>query len=170
MAAKGQGMAGGDRSPILEGHFEGRGLRVAIVLARFNALVGERLLDGARDALLRHGVLASDVTVVKVPGAFELPGVARRVVARGTFDAVICLGAVIRGDTPHFEHVCQAAARGIAELALAGPVPVIFGVLTTDTLEQALDRAGGKAGNKGSEAAAGAIEMARLVARLDAKD
>lgn len=155
---------------MIEGHLNGDGLRVGIAVARFNALVGDRLLGGAIDTLVRHGVAEDAIDVVRVPGAFELPGVARRLTVSGNYEAVLCLGAVVRGDTPHFDHVCQGAARGIAEAAMEGPIPVLFGVLTTDTMEQALDRAGGKAGNKGAEIAANAIEMANLYRQLRGKE
>ena len=141
-------------------------LRIGIAVARFNALVGDRLLGGAIDTLVRHGVAEEAVDVVRVPGAFELPAVAKRMAVSGDYDAVVCLGVVVRGDTPHFDHVCQGAAKGIAEAAIEGPVPVLFGVLTTDTMEQAMDRAGGKAGNKGAEIAANAIEMANVYRQL----
>jgi 6,7-dimethyl-8-ribityllumazine synthase len=155
------------RSPrVLEGSREGAGLRIAVLLSRFNEIVGERLLTGALAALDRRGVRPRDVLVAKVPGAFELPVVARRLARGGRHDAIVCLGAVIRGDTPHFDYVAGEASRGIARVAYDTGVPVLFGVLTTDTLEQALERAGGAQGNKGSEAAEGAIEMARLLRAL----
>ena len=151
---------------VIEGHLSGEGMRIGIAVARFNALVGDRLLGGAIDTLVRHGVAEEAVDVVRVPGAFELPAVAKRMAVSGDYDAVVCLGVVVRGDTPHFDHVCQGAAKGIAEAAIEGPVPVLFGVLTTDTMEQAMDRAGGKAGNKGAEIAANAIEMANVYRQL----
>jgi 6,7-dimethyl-8-ribityllumazine synthase len=151
---------------IWEGSLSGAGLRVAIVASRFNELVGRRLLDGALDALRRAGVAEDDVSVAWVPGAVELPLVARRLAASGEVDAVVTLGAVIRGETDHYDHVCRMAASGIASAAADTGVPVIFGVLTTDTLQQALERAGGKAGQKGAEAAAAAIEMATLLRQL----
>ncbi|MFN0059697.1 MAG: 6,7-dimethyl-8-ribityllumazine synthase [Planctomycetota bacterium] len=145
-----------------EGQLSGKGLKVALVVARFNSVVGDRLLAGAVDALVRHGVDPDGIDRAYVPGAFELAPVARRLAASGRYQAVVALGAVIRGGTPHFEYVCQAAARGVADAAADAKVPITFGVLTTDSLEQALDRAGGKAGNKGAEAALAAIEMANL--------
>ena len=137
-----------------------------MVVARFNEIVTARLLSGARSALERHGVREDDVDVAWVPGAFELPFTARKLAESHRYDAVVCLGAVIRGETAHFEFVAGEATRGIAEVAKDTGVPTIFGVLTTNTLEQALDRAGGKAGNKGYDAAVNAIEMANLVRRL----
>ena len=150
----------------IEGHRRGDGLRVALVCSRFNDLVTDRLLAGAQDGLRRHGVDAASVTVAWVPGAFELPMAAARLASSGEFDAVVCLGAVIRGATAHFDHVAGQCAAGIQRAQLDTGVPVVFGVLTTDTLEQALDRAGGKAGNKGFDAAAAAIEMADLLRQL----
>jgi 6,7-dimethyl-8-ribityllumazine synthase len=148
------------------GQLRGDGLRVATACGRFNDLVTERLLAGARDGLERHGVDRASITVVWVPGAFELPLVAQRLAASGEFDAVIALGAVVRGDTGHYEHVAGECAAGLQRVALDTGVPVAFGVLTTDTVEQALERAGGKAGNKGYEAAETALEMADLVRQL----
>ena len=152
---------------VVEGMLDGAGLRVGLVASRFNDLITRRLLDGALDGLTRHGVDAGDVTVAWVPGAFELPLVASRLAASGRFDAIIALGAVIRGDTGHYEHVAGQTASGIARVALDTGLPVVFGVLTTDTIEQAIERAGSKAGNKGFEAAATAIETADLLRRLD---
>ncbi|MBA2446520.1 MAG: 6,7-dimethyl-8-ribityllumazine synthase [Chloroflexi bacterium] len=151
----------------LEGRLVGAGLRVAIVVSRFNELVTRQLLDGARRGLERHGVSPDGVDVAWVPGAFEIPLVAQRMAASGAYGAVICLGAVIRGATSHFEHVAGGVSSGVARVALDTGVPTIFGVLTTDTVEQALDRAGLKAGNKGYEAAVSAIEMTNLLAQLD---
>jgi 6,7-dimethyl-8-ribityllumazine synthase len=151
----------------VEGVRDGAGLRVAIVVSRFNPSIGERLLAGALEALERHGVRPGDVTVARVPGAFELPLVAGRLAAAGGHDAVVCLGAVIRGETPHFDFVAGEAARGISRASGASGVPVLFGVLTTDTLRQALDRSGGRLGNRGADAALGAIEMATLLRVLD---
>jgi 6,7-dimethyl-8-ribityllumazine synthase len=150
-----------------EGTFGGAGLRVAIVVARFNENITRLLLQGARDGLRRHGVADGDVAVAWVPGAFEIPLIARKLATGGGFDAVICLGAVIRGATPHFDAVVSAAVSGVARAGMDSGVPVIFGVLTTDTLEQAIERAGSKAGNKGFDAAAAAIEMANLLRALD---
>lgn len=152
---------------IIQGELLGAGRRFGVVLGRFNELISGRLLEGCLDTLRRHGVDEDGLRVVWVPGAFEIPLVARRLAASGRHDAVICLGAVIRGATAHFEHVGGAAARGIASAAQETGVPCIFGVLTTDSIEQALERAGSKAGNKGAEAALAALEMANLLRRLD---
>lgn len=149
-----------------EGSYDGRHLRVAVVAGRFNETIGKRLLDGALDCLRRHGVREQEISVAWVPGAYELPLVARRFAASGEIDAVICVGAVIRGETPHFDFVAQSAARGISDVARDTGVPVTFGVLTTDDSAQAAERAGGKMGNKGFEAALAALEMANLVSEL----
>ncbi|WP_029594947.1 MULTISPECIES: 6,7-dimethyl-8-ribityllumazine synthase [Exiguobacterium] len=146
-----------------EGNLVGKGLKVGIVVGRFNDLITMRLLDGAKDALKRHGVEQDDVEIAFVPGAFELPLVAKKMAMSKKYDAVITLGAVIRGATPHFDYVCNEAAKGIAQASYQSEVPVIFGVLTTETIEQAIERAGTKAGNKGWEAATAAIEMANLM-------
>lgn len=151
---------------VLEGALTAAGLRFAIVAARFNGLVVEPLIAGAVDAITRTGGSADAITIVRCPGAFEIPQVIRRVLARGGFDAVIALGAVIRGSTPHFDFVAGEAAKGVAAAAASTEVPVVFGVLTTDTIEQALERAGTKAGNKGFDAAMGAIELATLFRAL----
>ena len=151
---------------VHEGSLQGKGLRIAIVCARFNDFVTSRLLEGATGALVRHGVAEDDITVAWVPGAFEIPLTARQLAASGSFDAVVTLGAVIRGATAHFEHVAGQAAAGVQRAALDTGVPVIFGVLTTDTIEQCIERAGTKLGNKGAEAAVGAIEMATLLKEL----
>jgi 6,7-dimethyl-8-ribityllumazine synthase len=143
--------------------------RFAVVAARFNSAVADALLAGALDALKRHGVADDAVDVARVPGSFEIPFVARRMAATNRYAAVICLGAVIKGDTDHYDHVAGAATSGVAQAALATGVPVIFGVLTCDTLEQAINRAGGKAGNKGFEAAVTAVEMVNLLRRLPEK-
>ncbi len=150
-----------------EGDFQARDARFAIVAARFNGLVVESLLAGAVDALRRHGVEEADIHVYKVPGAFELPLVVRRLAAGGRYDAVIALGAVIRGATPHFDHVAGECAKGLSQAMLETGVPVAFGVLTTDTIEQALERAGTKAGNKGADAALTALEMVSLLRRIE---
>ena len=152
---------------VIEGNLVGEGLKVAIVVARFNATITGRLLEGALDGLKRHGVGDPGITVVHAPGSFELPQIARRLAESGHHDAVICLGAVVRGATDHYEHVAAAAAQGVARLAFDSRVPVIFGVLTCDTLEQAFERAGTKSGNKGFDAAVAAIEMANLLRQLD---
>lgn len=143
-----------------------RGLRVAVVAARFNEVVVRRLVDGAVACLRKHGIAEEDLNLVWVPGAFELPLVARELAAAGAHDAIVCLGAVIRGETAHFDYVAGAAAEGIRRAALDTGVPVTFGVLTTDTLEQAMERAGGSHGNKGWDAAMAATEMASLMERL----
>jgi 6,7-dimethyl-8-ribityllumazine synthase len=153
---------------VIEGNLLGAGRRFAIVIARFNDIIGRQLLSGATDALRRHGVDEAATTVVWVPGAFEIPAVARRLAESRRYDAVICLGAVIRGATPHFDYVAGNAAAGIARIGADTGVPVIFGVLTTDTIEQAIERAGSKAGNAGYNAAVTAIEMANVVAAIDA--
>jgi len=149
-----------------EGQLRGTGMRVAIACARFNDLITERLLAGARDGLVRHGVDPGSITVAWVPGAFELPLVARQLAGSGEYDAVITLGAVIRGATGHYEHVAGQCAAGIQRAQLDTGVPVVFGVLTTETIEQAIERAGTKAGNKGFEAAQTAIEMVDLLRQL----
>ena len=154
----------------IRGDDRARGRRFAIAAARFNDLVTSRLLEGALDGLRARGAAEEDLVVAWVPGAFELPVVARRLAASGAYDAVVCLGAVIRGETPHFDHVAGQAASGIRAAAEATGVPVIFGVLTTDTLEQAMDRAGGKHGNKGWDAAMAAIETASVLERLPKED
>jgi 6,7-dimethyl-8-ribityllumazine synthase len=152
----------------IEGTLSATGLRFAIVASRFNSLVVEPLVAGAMDAIVRSGGSADDITIVRCPGAWELPQVVRRVIARGGIDAVIALGAVIRGSTSHYDLVAGEASKGLAHAAESGDVPVSFGVLTTDTIEQALERAGTKAGNKGFDAALGAIEMANLYRALAA--
>jgi 6,7-dimethyl-8-ribityllumazine synthase len=149
-----------------EGGLDARHLRVCVVVGRFNETICRQLLEGALDCLRRHGAPEDDISVVWVPGAFELPAAARRVASTGDVDAVVCLGAVIRGETAHFDFVAGGAATGIAEAAAATGVPVTFGVLTTETRAQAEERAGGKLGNKGFEAAQAAIEMANLFAAL----
>lgn len=151
----------------LRGSLQGEGLRIAVVVARFNDLITSRLLEGATAALSQHGVAGEHVTVVSVPGSFEIPFAARRLAGSGRHDAVVCLGAVIRGETDHYERVAGEAARGIAAAGMSSSVPVIFGVLTTDTMEQAINRAGGKMGNHGYAAAVTAIEMANLVKAID---
>jgi 6,7-dimethyl-8-ribityllumazine synthase len=151
---------------IYEGNFAPPPGRFALVAARFNSFVVEQLVAGARDGLRRHGVADDAVDLAWVPGSFEIPLVARRLAAGGGYAAVICLGAVIRGDTDHYDHVAGGAAGGIAQASVATGVPVIFGILTCDTLEQAVNRAGAKAGNKGFEAAVAAIEMVNLLRQL----
>ena len=151
----------------LRGELRGQGLRVGVVVARFNDFITSRLLDGAKAALSSHGVRDEDVTIASVPGSFEIPLTAKKMAGSGRFDAVICLGAVIKGETDHYEHVAGEAAKGISAVALATGVPTIFAVLTTDTLEQAINRAGGKQGNSGYSAGVAAIEMANLMRALD---
>lgn len=145
-----------------EGNLVGSGLKVGIVVGRFNEFITSKLLGGAEDALKRHGVAEEDVDIAWVPGAFEIPLIAKKMAETKKYDAVITLGTVIRGATPHFDFVCSEAAKGVSAVSMQYGIPVIFGVLTTDTIEQAIERAGTKAGNKGWEAAAGAIEMANL--------
>lgn len=152
----------------ISGDFAAKGLRFAVVASRFNEFVTERLLAGAIDALARHGASESDITVVRTPGSFEMPMVARRLAQSGRFDAIVAVGAVIRGGTPHFEYVAAEVSKGLAQVALESGVPVGFGVLTTDTIEQAIERAGTKAGNKGFDAALAAIETANLLRAIDA--
>jgi 6,7-dimethyl-8-ribityllumazine synthase len=147
----------------LEGHLDATGLQFALVVARFNNFISERLLEGAVDALTRHGAKVDALQVVRVPGSFELPLVVKKLAASGRYHAVIALGAVIRGSTPHFDYVAAEASKGLAHCSLETEVPVSFGVLTTDTIEQAVERAGTKAGNKGWDAAMSAIEMANLM-------
>ena len=151
---------------IFEGNLVSEGTKVGIVCARFNEFIVSRLLSGCEDTLLRHGVQAEDITVAWVPGAFEIPLIASKMARCGRYDAVIALGAVIRGATSHYDYVCSEVAKGVASAALNSDVPVMFGVLTTDTLEQAIERAGTKAGNKGAECAQSAIEMVNLIRAL----
>jgi 6,7-dimethyl-8-ribityllumazine synthase len=154
---------------LLEGTADGAGLSVGLVLSRFNMEIGERLLQGARRALRGAGVTPERVDEVRVPGAFELPQVARRMAASGRYDAIVCLGAVVRGGTPHFDFVAGEAARGIARVSEETGVPVLFGVLTVNTMEQAMERSGGSMGNRGEDAARAAVEMARLARALRAE-
>ncbi|HPA13650.1 MAG TPA: 6,7-dimethyl-8-ribityllumazine synthase [Desulfobacterales bacterium] len=152
---------------ILEGKLVAKGKRFALVTSRFNDFITDKLLGGAMDALLRSGASDEDIQIVKVPGAFEIPLIAKKMARKGTCDAVICLGAVIRGATPHFEYVSAEVSKGIAMVSLESGIPVIFGIVTTDTIEQAIERAGTKAGNKGWSAAMAAVEMANLIEVLD---
>jgi 6,7-dimethyl-8-ribityllumazine synthase len=152
--------------PIIEGHLDAKGLKVALVASRFNDIVTAKLVEGALDGLVRHGADPKDLTLVKVPGAFELPQAAAKIAAQGNHDAVVALGCLIRGETPHFDLLAAEAAKGLSQAAVASGRPVIFGVLTCDTMEQAIERAGGKAGNKGWDAALAAIEMVSLYRRL----
>jgi len=151
---------------VVEGSLVAKGRRFAIVASRFNDAVTSRLIAGAVDGLVRHGVADKDILLVRVPGSFEIPVAVRRLAASGRYGAVVCLGALVRGETPHFDVLAAEAARGAGQVALETGVPVIFGVLTTETIEQAMDRAGGKGGNKGWDAALAAIEMANLFASL----
>ena len=157
-----------DQPKIIEGELLVRDLRFGVVIARFNDFIVEPLLRGALDALKRHGASDKQIEIVRVPGAFDLPVVVRKLALSRRYEALITLGAVIRGQTPHFDYVAGECASGIARIALESGVPIAFGVLTTDTMEQAVDRAGGKAGNKGADAALTALEMANLLRRLDA--
>lgn len=150
----------------VEGKLIAQGLKIGIIVARFNEFIGSKLLGGAEDALIRHGVSEEDIELVWVPGAYEIPLVAQRMAASKKYDAVICLGAVIRGSTSHYDYVCSEVSKGIASASMSTGVPVMFGVLTTDTIEQAIERAGTKAGNKGYDCAVGAIEMANLLKQI----
>jgi 6,7-dimethyl-8-ribityllumazine synthase len=151
---------------LIEGAISAKDVRCAIVVSRFNDFISQRLLEGALDALKRHGGSEDQITIVKVPGAFEIPAMARRLSSEKVFDCVICLGAVIRGDTPHFDYISSQVSRGVGSVALESSVPVSFGVLTADTLEQAIERAGAKSGNKGWDAAISALEMVSLYRTL----
>ena len=153
----------------VEGNLDAGGLRFALVCGRFNSFITDRLVDGAMDAITRCGGDPEQVMVFKTPGSFEIPAVARRAVRSGRFDAVVCLGAVIRGATPHFEYIAAEVTKGIAQVQLEADVPVTYGVITPDTIEQAIERAGTKAGNKGYDAAMAAIEMANLYRRMKAE-
>ena len=150
----------------IEGELQAQGQKFGIVVSRFNSFIAERLLEGALDMLSRSGAADGDIEVARVPGAFEIPLVAQKMARSGRYNAVICLGAVIRGATSHYDLVANEAAKGIAQVSLAHDVPLVFGVITTDTIEQAIERAGSKAGNKGSEAAAVAIEMVSLLQKF----
>jgi 6,7-dimethyl-8-ribityllumazine synthase len=153
-------------STIVEGLLNASGKRFAVVASRFNELISKKLLEGAIDCLLRHNGERDKISVVWVPGAFEIPLVAQKLAKSGKYDAVICLGAVIRGNTPHFDYIASEVSKGIAKINLDHEVPVIFGVLTTDTIEQAVERAGTKSGNKGWDAALSAMEMADVMSKL----
>ena len=152
---------------MVEGNLDGKGLRIAVVAGRFNDFIVERLLEGALDCLRRHGVAEKDLTVARVPGAFEIPVAARRLALSRKYDAVVCIGCVIRGETSHYEQVCAEVARGVASVALEAGLPVTFGVLATENLHQAIERAGAKGGNKGWDAALAAIEMVSLFRNLE---
>ncbi|MCY6960532.1 6,7-dimethyl-8-ribityllumazine synthase [Clostridium brassicae] len=151
---------------VYEGKLVGEGLKFGIIAGRFNEFIGSKLIDGALDALRRHGVKEEDIELTWVPGAFEIPLVAKKMAKSNKYDAVICLGAVIRGATPHFDYVSNEVSKGVAHVSLETEVPVIFGVLTTDTIEQAIERAGTKAGNKGYDCAVSAIEMANILKQI----
>jgi len=150
-------------SKTFEGNLLGKGLKFGLVVSRFNEFFSKKLLEGAQDALLRHGVVESDIEVAWTPGSFEIPLIAQKMAQSKKYNAIICLGAVIRGGTPHFEYIASEVTKGIAKVNLDSGIPVIFGVITTDTLEQAIERSGTKDGNKGFDAAVSAIEMANLV-------
>ena len=152
---------------LFEGHLDASGVRFGLIVSRFNHFFTDKLLEGARDCLLRHGGGEDNISVAWVPGAFEVPYVAARMANSGNYDAVICLGAVVRGDTPHFDYIANESAKGIAKIALDSGVPVIYGLVTADTLEQAIERCGTKAGNKGWQAAESAIEMVNLYRAMD---
>ena len=151
---------------VIQGELSGKDLKVGIVAARFNDFITSRLVDGALDGLQRHGVAEADIEIVRVPGAYEIPLVAKRLAHTKKYNAIICLGAVIRGATPHFEYVSAEVSKGVASVSMESGLPIIFGVLTTDTIEQAIERAGAKSGNKGWDAALSAIEMANVMKQL----
>ncbi|MDN5304797.1 MAG: 6,7-dimethyl-8-ribityllumazine synthase [Fusobacteriaceae bacterium] len=151
---------------IIEGNFNGENIKIGIVCARFNEFITSKLLGGAQDALSRHGIKDENIDVAWVPGAFEIPLIAKKMAKSGKYDAIITLGAVIRGATPHFDYVCAEVSKGVAHVGLESEIPVIFGVLTTNTIEEAIERAGTKAGNKGFEAGMCAIEMVNLIKNL----
>ncbi|OGU58655.1 MAG: 6,7-dimethyl-8-ribityllumazine synthase [Ignavibacteria bacterium GWF2_33_9] len=153
-------------SKILEGKFLGENKKFGIIISRFNNFISNKLLEGAMDALERHNVNTDNITVAYVPGAYEIPLIAKKMAVSGNFDALITLGAVIRGNTPHFDYVANEVAKGVAQVNLESGLPVIFGVLTTDTIEQAVERAGSKGGNKGFEAAMSALEMISLIEQI----
>lgn len=149
-----------------EGNLDAKGLRVGLLVSRFNSFISDRLVEGAIDGLLRHNAEKEDINIVRVPGAYEIPPAAKKMAESGRYDAIICLGAVIRGATPHFDYVSAEVSKGVASVSLDSGIPVAFGVLTTDTIEQAIERAGSKAGNKGFDAAMAAVEMANLYKAL----
>lgn len=153
-------------SRVYEGHITGEGRRIGIVVSRFNEFISGRLLEGAMDCLRRHGVDDEKISIAWVPGAFDIPAVAKRMGDSGAYDAVVCLGAVIRGATPHFDYVASEVAKGVAQAGMQSGVPIVFGVITADSLEQAIERAGSKAGNRGYDAAHGALELADLYVRM----
>ncbi len=156
---------GGDMK-IIEGELQAKGLKFCIVVSRFNEFITERLLEGAKDCLLRHGADEKEIDIVRVPGAFEIPLIAKVAAKKGIYNAIICLGTVIRGATPHFEYVAAEVSKGISHVSLETGIPVAFGIITADTIEQAIERAGSKAGNKGWDAAMTAIEMAQVMKKL----
>jgi 6,7-dimethyl-8-ribityllumazine synthase len=151
---------------IIEGELQAKGLKFGIVASRFNEFITSKLLDGAIDALLRHGAKEEDIEVIRVPGSFEIPLLAKKLAFKGAYNAIICLGAIIRGSTPHFEYIAAEVSKGIASASMETGVPIAFGVITSDTIEQAVERAGTKSGNKGWDAAITAIEMAQLLKKL----
>ncbi len=155
---------------VLEGNYCGKGLKIALVASRFNEFITSKLISGAEDCLKRHGVADEDITLAWVPGAFEIPLMAKKMAMNGSYDAIICLGAVIRGATYHYEMVCNEAAKGIAQVSLNAGIPVLFGVITTDTIEQAIERAGTKAGNKGYDCAMSALELANAFKSISKVD
>jgi 6,7-dimethyl-8-ribityllumazine synthase len=151
---------------IIEGELQAKGLKFGIVISRFNEFITSKLLDGAKDALVRHGAKDDDIDVAKVPGSFEIPMIAKKMAAKGVYNAIICLGTVIRGATPHFEYISAEVSKGIASASMETGVPIAFGIITCDTIEQAVERAGTKSGNKGWDAAMTAIEMAQLLKKV----
>lgn len=151
---------------IIEGNFTVKGKKIAIVASRFNDFVTKELVAGCQDTLSRHGVADNDITLVWVPGSFEIPCIAKKIADSRNYDAIICLGTIIRGSTPHFEYIASEVSKGISSISLNSGIPVVFGIITADTIEQAIERAGTKAGNKGRDAALGAIEMANLIERI----
>lgn len=153
-------------SKIIEGYLSAEGKKFAIVVSRFNELISEKLLEGAMDCLKRNDADDKNVTIIRVPGSFEIPLIAQKAAKSGKYDAVICLGAVIRGDTPHFDYVASEVSKGVAQASLSSEIPVVFGVITSDSIDQAIERAGTKSGNKGWDAALSAIEMADLITKL----
>lgn len=155
-----------DDMKIFEGELQAKGLKFGIVMSRFNEFITSKLLDGAVDALVRHGVREDDIDIAKVPGSFEIPLVAKKMALKGRYNSVICLGTIIRGATPHFEYIAAEVSKGIASASLETGVPIVFGIITSDTIEQAVERAGTKSGNKGWDAAVTAIEMAQLQKKL----
>lgn len=150
----------------IEGELQAKGLKFGVIVSRFNDFITGKLLEGAKDALIRHGAREDDIDVVRVPGSFEIPLVAKKMAMKGTYNAIICLGTIIRGATPHFEYVAAEASKGIASASMETGIPMAFGIITSDTIEQAVERAGTKSGNKGWDAAITAIEMAQLLKKI----